>query len=267
MVIQNYNAIVTVDEFAICDFYIGGRRMIQVYGVPLINSQNGVREILISLFGLSEDNIKNEFILNKEKLWELKESHPIMKNWSNFNYSYFVWYAWKKHANKTNSLPIDKLSDVNQREINLWVVRAGGKGEDERTALDNNIITIGWNNLSDLSSIKDKKSLRELYLKLHPQQKENSASAQVGQVWRFIHDLKKGDLVILPRLYENSHEVAVGRVTEDYDFREISPSVKHARGVEWLKKDVQLSDGGGTKVNTLPSPSYICHYKNVTLKQ
>ena len=72
-------------------------------------------------------------MLNKEKLWGLKENHPIMKNWSNFNYSYFVWYAWKNHANKTNSLPIqEKSSDVNQREINLWVVRAGGEGKTRR---------------------------------------------------------------------------------------------------------------------------------------
>ncbi len=166
-------------------------KILSVYfpdSTPTINSQKGVKEILGSLFGFSDESIEDEFILNKEKLWGLKENHPIMKNWSIFSYSYFVWYAWKNHASKTNSLLAqEKSSGANQHEINFWVVRAGGKGEEERIALDNNIITIGWNNLSDLSSIKDKESLREIYRKFHSQEKANTVNAQVGQIWRFIH--------------------------------------------------------------------------------
>lgn len=35
----------------------------------------------------------------------------------------------------------------------FWQVRGGAEGEQERGAQENNIITIGWNKLPDLSTI------------------------------------------------------------------------------------------------------------------
>ena len=75
-------------------------KILSVYFPDLIvsiNSENGIKQILQFLFDIPDEEIKEEFMLNKKKLWELKENHPIMKNWSNFDYSYFVWYAWKKY--------------------------------------------------------------------------------------------------------------------------------------------------------------------------
>jgi restriction system protein len=40
------------------------------------------------------------------------------------------------------------------KEQALWVVRAGKEGEQERAALENNLVTIGWNEFPDLSLIK-----------------------------------------------------------------------------------------------------------------
>ena len=54
-------------------------KILSVYfpeSTPSINSQSGVIDILRSLFGFSNENIEDEFILNKEKLWGLKENHP-----------------------------------------------------------------------------------------------------------------------------------------------------------------------------------------------
>ena len=92
-----------------------------------INSHNGIKQILKSLFHIPDEEIKEEFILNKKKLWELKENHPIMKNWSNFDYSDFVWYAWKKYFDSSNNLlSFEEESDnINQLKTGFWVVRAG----------------------------------------------------------------------------------------------------------------------------------------------
>src|SRR5947207_12108607 len=37
----------------------------------------------------------------------------------------------------------------------IWVIREGKRGEQEQAALDNNLVTIHWNELPDLSGIKE----------------------------------------------------------------------------------------------------------------
>jgi restriction system protein len=37
----------------------------------------------------------------------------------------------------------------------FWLVRAGRHGEEEQAALEHNVATIAWNELPDLSNIKD----------------------------------------------------------------------------------------------------------------
>lgn len=100
--------------------------------IVLINSENGVNEILKSIFHIPEEELKAEFMLKKARLWKLKEDHPIMKNWSNFDYSYFVWYAWKNSLNPNNvpQKPINEIND-NLIQTSFWVVRAGRNGKEE----------------------------------------------------------------------------------------------------------------------------------------
>ena len=72
--------------------------------LSLINSHKTIKEILKVLFQLSDEQIKEEFLLNKKTLWGLKQNHAIMKKWSNFDYSYFVWYAWKNYSNRSKNI-------------------------------------------------------------------------------------------------------------------------------------------------------------------
>ena len=47
----------------------------------------------LSLFGHTDENIKKHNMLMQEKLLEIKQQHHIMKDWSNFDFSYFVQEA------------------------------------------------------------------------------------------------------------------------------------------------------------------------------
>ena len=51
-----------------------------------------------------------------------------------------------------------------------------------------------------------------------------------------------GDLVLIPLRSTDSKFVAMGRVTGKYEYRELTKDVRHVRQVEWLKKDVPVSD-------------------------
>jgi restriction system protein len=50
--------------------------------------------------------------------------------------------------------------------MTLWLVRAGSHGEQEQGSLQNNIVTIGWNEIPDASRIDSKEELRDLYLRV-----------------------------------------------------------------------------------------------------
>jgi restriction system protein len=81
--------------------------------------------------------------------------------------------------------------------MTLWVVRAGKHGEQEQLALDDGLVTIGFD-VPDLSSITTRKELQALYAQTFPEASEASIRNVVGQLWTFYHNIQKGDLVVLP---------------------------------------------------------------------
>ena len=67
----------------------------------------------------------------------------------------------------------------------------------------------------------------------HPNKSPMHVARVVGQIWDFAKEIKRGDLVALPLKTQSS--IAIGRIEGDYEYREISPEVKHIRKVKWLK--------------------------------
>ena len=117
--------------------------------------------------------------------------------------------------------------------MSVWLVRAGSRGEQEEAALSNNVATIGWEELPDLSKIGTREELQELYTKTYPTAKKMEVANYVGQVWRFLHEIQKGDLVALPLKTQSS--IAIGEIIGDYEYKEIASNVKHIRRVKWIK--------------------------------
>jgi restriction system protein len=118
-------------------------------------------------------------------------------------------------------------------EMALWVVRAGRRGEQQETALNERLVCHAWNELPDYSGYKSKEELRQLYVQTYPQESEKQVISGLGQVWRFAREIQKGDLVALPLRTESSF--AFGRVTGDYQYKLVASNVMHIRRVEWLK--------------------------------
>jgi restriction system protein len=117
--------------------------------------------------------------------------------------------------------------------MSLWLVRAGRHGEQEQGALEHNVVTIGWQKLPDLSHIQNKEELTEIYKPVYPEHRGLTVSNRVGQVWRFVKEIQKGDLVALP--LKTQSMIAVGEVVGDYEYKELTPLIKHIRKVKWLK--------------------------------
>ena len=115
----------------------------------------------------------------------------------------------------------------------FWLVRAGNHGEQEEDALKNNLVSIGWNNLPDLSKINVKEELDKLYVEIYGEQKKMHVANVTGQIWRFIKKINKGDLVALPLKLKSG--IAIGEITGDYEYCELTSNIKHIHKVNWIK--------------------------------
>lgn len=131
------------------------------------------------------------------------------------------------------------------------MVRAGKEGEQEKLALELSVITIGWNNLPDLSKLSSKDDLEILYQKYHPGSSRNKISNQVRQIWNFVKRIKKNDFVLIPLKTKNSQILSMGIVESDYEYKQIADDVKHIRHVRWLKEVISYQ-GILLSVSSLP---------------
>ena len=57
--------------------------------------------------------------------------------------------------------------------------------------------------------------------------------AWAGEICSFITKIKKGDLVAVPLKTKN--EIMIGKVTGNYEYRQLSNFISHVRKVRWLK--------------------------------
>ncbi|MDE6233701.1 MAG: AAA family ATPase [Lachnospiraceae bacterium] len=106
---------------------------------------------------------------------------------------------------------------------------------------DNPHVCIGWSDLGDLSGISDKGALGTLYDE-HFEKNSRGRGQDIGQVWRFLNDVKEGDYII----YAENSVFHIGRIESEYyydenEYPDQSSDYKNTRKVRWLKKNISRS--------------------------
>lgn len=112
-------------------------------------------------------------------------------------------------------------------------------------SLKGNVIGIGWSNASGLIEINDRTAFKKRVRDTHANYvgNERSLGNAVGSIWRFLKDMKKGDLVIVPIPYA----FYVARLSDDapfYDAKGVASDYAYRRKVDWLnnKKPIPRND-------------------------
>jgi len=125
--------------------------------------------------------------------------------------------------------------------VRVWLIRAGRDGRYEQLALDEGVCLIGWSELGAVSPDESREALKQ---RIHEQWGESRAASlasQAGQVYRFVHDVAIGDLVVLP-MKSTPGSVAVARVTGGYLYRSdgafADTDAQQTRAVDWLASDL-----------------------------
>ena len=143
---------------------------------------------------------------------------------------------------KLNQANKSDLIENHHEEVSLWLIRAGDKGQGERIALEKNVIGIGYDGLPGLDSINEFKAFKEHYKQTHPSASPGNVGQVVPQIWSFMYDIRKGDLVILPLKIQNSKLIAVGQIIGDYKYEDLNSELKQFRPIKWFKKDVPRNE-------------------------
>jgi len=116
----------------------------------------------------------------------------------------------------------------------IWGIHAGRTGDADRLFMDRNVIALGWEELGDLSKIApNRDAFKRLYAERLPEAPAGQVPTSAGQLFRFVHEMKQGDLVAYPAKRERM--VHIGRVAGDY-FCDPSdaPGYPNRRPVTWL---------------------------------
>lgn len=121
--------------------------------------------------------------------------------------------------------------------VRYWGVRIGRGGKYVGEALEGKFVTIGWNELEDLTTLVNRPDkLREEYAILYPDESELSQSIACGQIVRFVKEIQINDIVLVPDSAKG--RVLIGRITGPNVFKENWDDkcpYLNRRSVEWVK--------------------------------
>jgi restriction system protein len=113
----------------------------------------------------------------------------------------------------------------------LWGVHAGKLGAAEDLFLQESVIAIAWEELGDLGKLQHaREAFLERYREVYGRTlKERAVSASAGQVYRFVHDVRIGDLIV----FRARTILHLGTVAGPYTYT-ASSDYPHRRAVNWL---------------------------------
>ncbi len=135
--------------------------------------------------------------------------------------------------------------------MNVFVLRADfGRYTD--TFKKDGYIGIGWfQDEPTTIDLKDKDSLKTVYKALYPDHPSMRMNQNVGQVFRFVNEIKVGDIIISPY---NDNQLLVGTIESDVYFRKDDSSpYPWRKKVKWFKDTINRHNLSVPLQNTLRS--------------
>jgi len=103
-----------------------------------------------------------------------------------------------------------------ENEITIWGIHGGRNGEAESLFEKENVVALGWKKIGDLSRLKTREEFKQQYEQVYPQAKAGAIPIHAGILYRFVCEMKNGDVVIFPR--KLSREIWIGKVVGEYKY-------------------------------------------------
>jgi len=124
---------------------------------------------------------------------------------------------------------------MKNEEVAVWGIHAGRNGEADSLFLKYDCVALGWPKVGNLSKIRaEREDFKNKIIENYPEKKAGAIPNNAGQLFRFVHEMKKNDLIVYPsKIDKNIH---IGRINSQYEFADKpDPIYPHHRQVIWLK--------------------------------
>lgn len=151
--------------------------------------------------------------------------------------------------------------------MSIWLIRAGSHGEYEQKFIQENRVYVTWEGLNvNLAVLPNREALSQVMEQRYPDTKPKAIMNWVSQVWPFAHEIKKGDLVVLP--LKTQPVVYIGEVTGDYLTEAKGPDpFFHWRSVKWVGEAVPRTHFGQDLLYSFGAFLTICRIKRNNAEQ
>lgn len=127
----------------------------------------------------------------------------------------------------------------------MWGIHVGRTGDADNLFLQKSRIALGWHAAGDLNNLPaNREAFKKRVAEAFPDTKQGAVPVNAGQLYRFVHEGKIGDVVIYPS--KKDRHIHIGRIEGDYEYSPNGdPSYPHHRKTKWLKSlpRIQFSQG------------------------
>lgn len=149
----------------------------------------------------------------------------------------------------------------------IWLIRAGSHGEYEQKFIQENRVYVTWDGLdADLGKLKQRADLTAAMTERYPNIKPKAIQNWVSQVWPFAHEMKKGDLVVVP--LKTQPAIYIGEITGDYHAAHEGPNpFYHWRPVKWIAEAIPRTNFGKDLLFTFGAFMTICRVQRNNAEQ
>ena len=117
----------------------------------------------------------------------------------------------------------------------VWGIHAGRSGDADALFLRNDRVAIGWPAMGDLRLLPPNREAFKTRLQdTYPNTKPGAIPPVAGLLFRFVHEMKPGDVVIYPSKVD--HLIHLGLIKGEYEHApRVSQDYPNHRAVDWVK--------------------------------
>ena len=132
----------------------------------------------------------------------------------------------------------------------VWLIRAGSHGEYEQKFIQEKRVYVTWEGFDkDLGQLKGRNELTKALNACYPGEKPRKIVNWTSQIWPFVHEIKRGDIIVLPQKLQRT--IQIGEVVGDYQFDSTGPDpFYHWREVKWIGESIPRSNFGQDLLNS-----------------
>lgn len=112
-----------------------------------------------------------------------------------------------------------------------WMVRAGEGGHAFEEFKRKHVVAVGWKAVGDLSDLSSYEAVKDRVRQKYPDSTEGQVAAYAGTLHRFKNEISREDYVVTYDRQDRSY--VIGKVTGEYDFREVVSGFPNTRKVVW----------------------------------